>query len=1537
MDEDDLDQLLADLEEDVAAEVSAVLTEVADEYARGLNQATEIVAARFSVTSITRAWRQRVPRLMRRLLRVSETAATTAANDTGTALPDGWNDLPQRYDNNTLPPQLGSYVAETETLLRSVGGRLANTATRELAEGLNSGETIDQLRARLLAAFDRDGTQLGDAREQRIAATECLPADTIVTAGRITSAHRRFYDGEWVTVRLRSGNELSGTPNHPVLTQRGWVGLGELTEHDSVVSRRPQIDGATLADPYVEDAPPTIGEIFDALNAVGVTERVEGASPDFHGDGTDGYVDVASPRGALMVGDFAAVNERALDGVLVGPDAKHVALDAFRSPFRRFLAVDEGHSLAGAPYPDSGLLEDSGDKTLTDVKLAHEALERASKLVLLADVLGGQVGAQPRVFGVVELEGRGGGTGSGNTRLLHDPADGGSLNATNLPGHGRGALPGEIELDDVVSLVRGNWSGHVYNLSTVDGYFTASQGSLYTGNTTRAWNAATLGAAKALTGPDRPLVKQWVTRHDSRVRRAHRDANAQLRFLDDAFTVGGSPMQYPGDPSAPADLTIQCRCVLRLATADRTAAATPAEETPMDAVTAAADGEHTSGMIALIPTEGDAERLALDGDGAEPANELHLTLWFLGDAAPWTDDQRNELIDLVRARAATLPAPIRAHAFGINHWNPGSEDPAWVWAVGDDRDADDDAATLHEARNVLAVDALESTHERPETPHQHSPWVAHTTGAYSTDPWPLEPMAERLGPITFDRVRIAFGGNHTDIPLGQNLEAAAMDEDETMPDEDWTPPVRGWTTPGDTALAFENQETGDGRIFAAGALHWDGSGPWPLQYAEEMLSGHDGAELAGAIANLDRVQYRIPADGLLYLTTRAGWEAEQLLEQGAPLGVSVDLDDVEVEFIDRTGNADDEPAEPVTASLASASVLRLDDGSWIIRGHTPGEWTASGVGLARNARTVEWITAPGSTLVSAATVRDAFPHLTAAAGDPDQPEQGTLVHSESAGDVLMRIVRARVRGATLVSVPAFADARIVLEPREQQTPADEPYALAAAAHSARERVITYVRTSVIPVTARDITDLFTDMDITAVRRHLAAGVESGHLVRIARGMYVAATDLNRDLAAAVTGATGLPIADRDMEWDGPGAQRRVFEWATGEDGTVDTGKVGQAFLWIDPDGDPQTQAAWKLGFADLIDGELRIIPRGVFAVAAVLEGARGGADIPADDQDAIRDKVTTLYRKIAEELDDPGIVAPWDQDDDMSELEASAWRAMRELPPMPAEFFADPVAEGLLTDTSPGVNYSGGRVYGWVAKKGVPHAGYPGKNLTIEKLMREGMDFSNFLRQRFTLDDGSEVRVGPMTADVGHHRDGAQCETAACQFDNSGTTAGVVTVGYAEGHGLWFSGAAAPWLSDWDRSVFMACSPSYHLSKARKGWDFRAVLSVPVPGHPTPLVAAIASVVERSNLAITAAAALAEPETVAEPEPQHDRTEDEAPTATVEALTAALLSPAFLDRFTDALRDREEQRTAELAALTADINSIKDEITASAAPTEEES
>lgn len=58
------------------------------------------------------------------------------------------------------------------------------------------------------------------------------------------------------------------------------------------------------------------------------------------------------------------------------------------------------------------------------------------------------------------------------------------------------------------------------------------------------------------------MKKQWVSREDGNVRPDHAAANGQEQELDTPFRVGGTSMMYPGDPSAPARQTVNCRCTV---------------------------------------------------------------------------------------------------------------------------------------------------------------------------------------------------------------------------------------------------------------------------------------------------------------------------------------------------------------------------------------------------------------------------------------------------------------------------------------------------------------------------------------------------------------------------------------------------------------------------------------------------------------------------------------------------------------------------------------------------------------------------------------------------------------------------------------------------------------------------------------------------------------------------------------------------------------------------------------------------------------
>ncbi len=119
---------------------------------------------------------------------------------------------------------------------------------------------------------------------------------------------------------------------------------------------------------------------------------------------------------------------------------------------------------------------------------------------------------------------------------------------------------------------------------------------------------------------------------------------------------------------------------------------------------------------------------------------------------------------------------------------------------------------------------------------------------------------------------------------------------------------------------------------------------------------------------------------------------------------------------------------------------------------------------------------------------------------------------------------------------------------------------------------------------------------------------------------------------AVTTFQDLPLADRDRAWDGDAAEKRVRAWADAED--EPNAKYRDAHTWYDAD-NKDNFTAYKLLIADVVDGRLKAVPRGVMAAAGVMQGARGGVDIPARDVDRVKSHLAKYYKK----MDDS---PPWD-------------------------------------------------------------------------------------------------------------------------------------------------------------------------------------------------------------------------------------------------------------------------------------------------------
>lgn len=156
-------------------------------------------------------------------------------------------------------------------------------------------------------------------------------------------------------------------------------------------------------------------------------------------------------------------------------------------------------------------------------------------------------------------------------------------------------------------------------------------------------------------------------------------------------------------------------------------------------------------MVALVPQDVDGRRLLVAG--YEPLDELHMTLGFLGPADDWDDTSRAELIGRIATIAKGLAdvAPVTGKVWATAHFNPTGEHPAAVYLVGG-RILD----AIHDQVSRRIPDSVRALN--------HSPWIPHLTIGYGLDPSLLTETGRT--DITFDRLRVAFGDERVDLPIG---------------------------------------------------------------------------------------------------------------------------------------------------------------------------------------------------------------------------------------------------------------------------------------------------------------------------------------------------------------------------------------------------------------------------------------------------------------------------------------------------------------------------------------------------------------------------------------------------------------------------------------------------------------------------------------------------------------------------------------------------------------------------------------------------
>jgi len=459
---------------------------------------------------------------------------------------------------NLRSPGARDYIEHRSAdLITKVTQTTKDRIRRLLMEGFDEKRSYDQTAKAIIRLFPEMAIgkpQLHiDSRAHLIAVTECFPGDVLVapfsrpisplpfpgsgaaslstgfssgSESPIRWAARRWYEGDLIEIAMASGNKLTGTPNHPILTDRGWVAIGALAKGDYVICCRLGKRMA-ISDPCVKDIPAAFSEVFDAIESRpggAGAKRVATRDMDFHGDGRDGYVDIVGASGDLLP-------------YIQSPIAKPASHEVFaianlcQSPFTRSAPVGQGTRRFGDTLAHAG-------------NLAHPPLRGRVGIGKM------DISLSRRALGPKKPEGFRSiaDTNSGAFEDCSDTVVGNAISASNCAQR----ISGQITCDRIVRVDRKlGWGGHVYNLHTRFGYYTAN--GVIVQNCGNAYSEGAYQAGDKLNQSGITMEKSWLTSRDDRVSDgcAENEDAGWIGFYD-AFPSGHQhPLRHPG-----------CRCSL---------------------------------------------------------------------------------------------------------------------------------------------------------------------------------------------------------------------------------------------------------------------------------------------------------------------------------------------------------------------------------------------------------------------------------------------------------------------------------------------------------------------------------------------------------------------------------------------------------------------------------------------------------------------------------------------------------------------------------------------------------------------------------------------------------------------------------------------------------------------------------------------------------------------------------------------------------------------------------------------------------------
>lgn len=314
----------------------------------------------------------------------------------------------------------------------------------------------------------------------------CVFPNTKVIAPDIEAMTRSSYSGCVVEIGTSDRARLTVTPNHIVLTARGWVRAKNLIKGDKVINYSRGIKSVIESDPTDNDGIPTIEELFTSLLESGAVPAMSMpiSSEDFKGDASsDGEIDIIFIDGKLRNKLNATLSQLVGDILLVGASesgevtlprncslAEHLVglglvADGIMSGSRIAAILLRGtltHSqLIGLRLPsdyDARLYKTAANDTSADIKLFCDGIFARPGSIHISDLLDIK-----RDFNSLKR----------NTASLETTLDGRSCDSVGLCDF-ISAFSGFVTFDDIIFVTNKYYSGHVYDASSLSTLYIAN-------------------------------------------------------------------------------------------------------------------------------------------------------------------------------------------------------------------------------------------------------------------------------------------------------------------------------------------------------------------------------------------------------------------------------------------------------------------------------------------------------------------------------------------------------------------------------------------------------------------------------------------------------------------------------------------------------------------------------------------------------------------------------------------------------------------------------------------------------------------------------------------------------------------------------------------------------------------------------------------------------------------------------------------------------------------------------------------------------